>query len=131
MSQGKEFGLTRIGQIAVSVRDIGSAVAFYRDTLGMKLMFEAPPQMAFFDCGPVRLMLAAPEKSEHNHPASILYYAVDDIEGAHETLSARGVRFEGSPHRVHRAPDHELWLAFMRDMDDNLLALMSQKPLKA
>ena len=117
--------LAQIGQIAVNVRDLPRAVAFYRDTLGMRLLFEIPTA-AFFDCGGVRLMLGTPERPEFDHPASILYYRVEDLRGAYETLRAQGVRFEDEPHFIARMPDHELWMAFFRDSEENLLALMAE-----
>jgi len=119
------FGLSEIGQIAISVRDLKQATAFCRDSLGMKLLFEVP-NMSFFDCGGVRLMLSTAEKPEFDHPASVLYFRVPDIEAAYQTLVARGVRFEDKPHLVARMPDHELWMSFFRDMDNNLFALMSE-----
>ncbi len=123
--QPAPIGLSEIGQIAITVRDLKQATAFYRDTLGIRLLFEVP-NMAFFDCGGVRLMLSTAEKPEFDHPASILYFRVPDIQAAYETLVARGVRFEDKPHLVARMPDHELWMAFFRDMDNNLFALMSE-----
>lgn len=120
-----EFGLSSIGQIAVTVRDVKQAAAFYRDVLGMKWLFDAP-NMAFFACGGVRLMLTTAEKPEFDHPASILYFRVPDIHAAHNTLAARGVKFEDKPHRVARMPDHELWMNFFRDPENNLLGLMSE-----
>ena len=126
MGTGKPFpGLSSIGQIAVIVHDLGKAVAFYRDTLGMKFLFEVP-RMAFFDCGGIRLMLGLPETPELDHPASILYYKVDDIQAAHQALVSRGVRFVTEPALVARMPDHELWLAEFKDIDGNVLALMSE-----
>ena len=119
------FGLTRIGQISINVHDVKRATAFYRDVLGLKFLFEAP-NLAFFDCGGVRLMLGPPEKPEFDHPGSILYYRVEDIQAAYDVLRSRGVQFEGEPHLVARMPDHELWMAFLRDLDHNLLALMSE-----
>jgi catechol 2,3-dioxygenase-like lactoylglutathione lyase family enzyme len=118
-------GLSRIGQIAIVVHDLAKALAFYRDVLGMKFLFEVPG-MAFFDCGGVRLMLGLAPRAELDHPASILYYKVDDIQAAYEALKARGVTFVGVPHLLARMPDHELWLAEFRDMEDNFLALMSE-----
>ena len=118
-------GLSRIGQIAVNVHDLPKAVAFYRDTLGMKFLFEAP-NLAFFDCGGVRLMLGLPDRPEFDHPGSIIYYLVEDIENAYRTLSSRGVRFETKPNLIARMPDHELWMASFRDVDGNLLELMSE-----
>jgi methylmalonyl-CoA/ethylmalonyl-CoA epimerase len=119
------FGLSQIGQIAINVHDTARAVAFYRDQLGMKLLFTAG-QLAFFDCGDIRLMLTQPEKPEFDHPASILYFKVPDIQQAHAALSERSVKFEDAPHLIARMPDHELWMAFFRDSENNLLALMSE-----
>jgi methylmalonyl-CoA/ethylmalonyl-CoA epimerase len=123
-SDGGDVGLRRVGQIAVIVRDVERAVAFYRDTLGLKLLFQAPPGLAFFECGGVRLMLGRAEGTEAG--TSIIYYAVDDIQRAHDVLAARGVRFVGQPHIVARMPDHDLWLAEFRDSEDNALALMCE-----
>jgi catechol 2,3-dioxygenase-like lactoylglutathione lyase family enzyme len=125
-NEASGFGLSQIGQIAVSVKDVDSAVAFYRDVLGLKLLFQAPPGLAFFDCGGVRLMLARPEKPEFDHPASTLYFKVADIQEAAATLKARGVRFEEEPHLIAKMPDHDLWMAFFRDGERNLLGLMSE-----
>jgi len=124
--QNQEIGLSRIGQIAVVVRDLARATAFYRDTLRMRFLFEAPG-LAFFDCGGIRLMLSPPEKAEFDHPGSILYFTVDAIEETARTLKDRGVSFEQEPHLVARMPTHDLWLAFFRDSEGNLLALMSEK----
>jgi methylmalonyl-CoA/ethylmalonyl-CoA epimerase len=125
MTTESRFGLDRIGQIAVNVKDLDRAAAFYRDVLGMRPLFQAP-RLAFFDCGGIRLMLSPPEKPEFDHPGSILYYKVDDIQAAHTALRGRGVRFEGEPHVVAQLPAHDLWMAFCRDSEDNLLALMSE-----
>jgi methylmalonyl-CoA/ethylmalonyl-CoA epimerase len=120
------FGLAQIGQIAVPVRDVARAVAFYRDVLGMRFLFQAPPGLAFFDCAGVRLMLDAPARAQSNNPSSVIYYKVPDLDRAFETLQARGVAFEAKPHLIAKLPDHELWMAFFRDPDENLLALMSE-----
>lgn len=125
-SSAANFGLSRIGQVAVPVNDIERAIAFYRDILGMRFLFQAPPGLGFFDCAGVRLMLDAPAKAQAENYSSILYYAVPDIQAAFDTLSARGVRFEAKPHLIAKLPDHELWMAFFRDPDENLLALMSE-----
>jgi len=127
MTTSTDFaGLSQIGQIAINVQDVERATAFYRDTLGMRFLF-AFPGLAFFDCGGVRLMLSRAEDPKLDHPASILYYRVADIEAAHQALAARGVRFEREPHLVARMPDHELWLAEFNDSEDNVLALMAEK----
>ena len=120
--------LSRIGQIFVNVHDLDRAIAFYRDTLGMTFLFQAPPNMAFFDCGGIRLMLGVADRPELDHPASIIYYKVDDIERVYETLKARGVDFVVKPHLVAPMPTYDLWLADFRDSENNLLALMSEVP---
>ncbi len=120
-------GIARIGQIAITVRDLERATAFYRDVLELPLLFTVPG-MAFFDCGGVRLMLGAAESGGHQHPASIIYYVVDDIHHGAALLTSRGARAERAPHLVASMPDHDLWMAFFRDMDDNLLALMAEVP---
>jgi methylmalonyl-CoA/ethylmalonyl-CoA epimerase len=121
--------ITRIGQLAMTVGDLPRAVAFYRDVLGLRFLFEAPPAMAFFDCGGVRLMLALPEREgavAGQEYASIVYYMVDEIQAAARTLEARGVVFEQAPHVVARLPQADLWMAFLRDPDGHLLAIMSE-----
>ena len=124
-SETESFGLGKIGQIAVPVTDIDRAVAFYRDVLGMKFLFQSPPGLGFFDCGGVRLMLNAPAGAQAGQ-GGVIYYQVPDLQAAFETLTARGVVFEAKPHLIARMPDHELWMAFFRDPDRNLLALMSE-----
>jgi methylmalonyl-CoA/ethylmalonyl-CoA epimerase len=121
------FGLSSIGQIAVPVLDVDRAIAFYRDVLGMRFLFKAPPGLGFFDCGGVRLLLDEPaRKAQPAAGASVIYYKVADIESAFAALSARGVAFEAKPHLIAKLPEHHLWMAFFRDPDGNLLALMSE-----
>lgn len=123
------IAISRLGQVAINVRDVERATAFYRDTLALHFLFAAGG-MAFFDCGGVRLMLARGEQPEHQHPSSVLYFTVADINAAHRRLCEIGVRFEGVPHLIAPMPDHDLWMAFFRDSEDNLMALMSEVPRK-
>src|SRR5579884_3752117 len=117
--------LARIAQIAVNAHDVDRATAFYRDVLGLRHLFRAG-QLSFFDCGGVRLMLDRAEKPEFDHPSSILYFRVSDIQRTKSRLAAGGVRFEDEPHVIARMPDHDLWMTFFRDSEGNLLALMSE-----
>ncbi|MEO8436703.1 MAG: VOC family protein [Pyrinomonadaceae bacterium] len=121
-------GLSQIGQIFINVQDVERAVKFYRDTLGIKFLFQAPPNLAFFDCGGIRLMMGIADKPELNHPASIIYYKVADIQATHQTLKSQGVDFISEPHLVAKMPDHDLWLADFRDSEENVLVLMSEVP---
>lgn len=118
-------GVDDVGQIAIPVTDVERATAFYRDVLGMRFLFSAPPGLAFFDCGGVRLMLDGPAAAQAGR-ASIVYYRVPDLDEACAALHARGVALEAEPHLIAKLPDHELWMAFLRDPDQNLLALMSE-----
>jgi methylmalonyl-CoA/ethylmalonyl-CoA epimerase len=123
----KEISLGKIAQIAVIVHDLERATEFYRDKLGMKFLFSVAPKMAFFDCDGIRLMLGIPERPDLDHPSSILYFKVDDIDAAYETLSKRGVPFETKPALIASMQTYDLWLAEFRDLDNNVLALMSEK----
>jgi len=119
--------LGAIGQIAMAVKEVDRAVAFYRDALGLRLLFQAPPGLAFFDCAGTRLMLEVPPDKEFEHPGSVLYFTVDDIHGAYADLTGRGVEFRDAPHLVAKMPDHELWMTFFADGEGNTLALMHEK----
>src|SRR3981189_2061846 len=120
------IGISRIGQIAINAHDVERAAAFYQDKLGLKLLFKVPPGLAFFDCGGVRLMLSPAEKPEFDHPSSVLYFAVPDIQTAYGKLKDSAVHSEDEPHLIARMPSHDLWMTFFRDSEGNLLALMSE-----
>jgi methylmalonyl-CoA/ethylmalonyl-CoA epimerase len=121
-----EFGLSQIGQIALTISEIDPAIAFYRDKLGLKFLFQAG-NLGFFDCGGIRLMLTPAERPGESY-SSILYFKVADLAQAHTEMVARGVAFESEPHLIARMPDHDLWMASFRDPDRNLLELMSELP---
>lgn len=121
--------ITAIQQIAVNVKDVERARAFYRDKLGIRHLFDGGPALAFFDCGGVRLMVGIPEK-EFAHPGSILYFRVADVTEAHRELRARGVKFRDEPHVVARLPDREIWMAFFEDGEGNTLAITAEPALK-
>lgn len=119
--------LTGIGQIAVRATDLPRAKAFYRDGLGLQFLFEAP-NLLFFQCGSVWLMLGAGEDAEFDHASSVLYFDVADIEEAHRTMSARGVHFRDQPHVVHKTSDRALWMSFLDDSEGNVFAIRCWKP---
>ncbi len=128
MASDSDFGLSTITQIAVTVKDIERATEFYRDQLGMKYLFSAPPNLAFFDCAGIRLMLSPPARPEFDHPSSIIYFNVDDLKSACKTLEERGVPIEEGPNFVADMGTYDLWLASFRDSENNVLALMSSVP---
>lgn len=123
---GTSFGLSQIGQIAVPVTDLTRAVTFYREVLGMPFLFQASPGLAFFDCAGVRLLLDAAVEAPTERYSSIIYYRVADIQEAYQVLQERGVNFEQAPQVIAEMDDYDLWMAFFRDPDANLLALMCE-----
>lgn len=120
-----EFTLSRIGQIALTVNEVDRSINFYRDILGIKMLFRAG-NLAFFDCAGIRLMLSPPEGEFEPRASSVIYFRVRDINEAYETLVARRVSFIDKPHLITKMPDHELWMAFFKDPDGNVLALMAE-----
>jgi methylmalonyl-CoA/ethylmalonyl-CoA epimerase len=125
MTTATRVGISSIGQIAINIKDLDRATEFYRDLMGLPLLFSTG-KLTFFDCGGVRLMLSAPEKPEFDHPSSIIYFAVPDIKVAHQQMLGGGARFEDEPHLIAKMPDHDLWMTFFRDTEGNFLALMSE-----
>ena len=116
-----------IGQIALTVSDVPRSVQFYRDAVGLPLLFQAPPGLAFFDAGGIRLMLSPPEGDFRPGSSSVIYFRINGIEGTHWSLASRGVTFVDDPHLIAKMPDHELWMCFFKDPDGHTLALMEEK----
>ncbi len=125
MAGRTRVNLSSIGQIAVPVSDIARATAFYRDVLGMPFLFSTG-NLSFFDCNGVRLMLDVPEARRFEHPASIIYYRVDDLQSVSARLKGLDVSVVGEPALVASMPDHDLWMAFFEDTEQNVFALMSE-----
>ncbi len=115
-----------VGQLLIPVDDFEGSVAFYRDVLGLSFLFAAPPQVAFFMCGGIRLLVGAVPPGQKAQRGSTIYFRVKDIAPVFSTLSGKGVQFLANPHVVNRTPKSELWLAEFRDPDGNQLALMSE-----
>jgi methylmalonyl-CoA/ethylmalonyl-CoA epimerase len=120
-------GLGPIAQIALHVSDADRAERFYRDTLGLRLLFRFG-ELVFFDCAGVRLMLeGGHEPRGPGHAAFCIYLRTDRLDAEVARLKSAGVYFEREPQMVARMPDHELWLAFFRDPDNNLLSLLDER----
>lgn len=115
-----------VAQLLIPVQDVEQGIAFYRDVLGLPFLFAAPPQMAFFQCGGVRLLVGVMPQGEAAQRGATIYFKVADIHAVFTTLKAAGVLFRAEPHVVHRTPQYELWLAEFSDPDGNQLALMSE-----
>jgi predicted enzyme related to lactoylglutathione lyase len=120
-----------VAQLLLPVDDFERGVAFYRDVLGFPFLFAAPPQMAFFMCGGVRLLVGVVPAGQKAQRGSAIYFKVKDISGVHASLKEKGVHFLAAPHVVNRTPKSELWLAEFSDPDGNQLALMSEVATQA
>ena len=118
---------THLAQVAIPVRDLDRARAFYGSTLGLTHLFDAPPGLSFFRCGETRLMLSQPEGPE-TAAASILYYAVPNAREAQAELAAAGAIFNEEARCIARVGDKDVWLAVTRDSEGNLLGMMSEEP---
>lgn len=115
-----------VGQLLIPITDFERGTAWYRDTLGLRFLFSAPPQMSFFQAGTVRLLVGVPEDKQVPQRGSMIYFKVEDIHAVHAALNSRGVKFFAAPHLVHSTPTYELWLTEFRDPDGNQLALMGE-----
>ena len=119
--------ISGIGQIAITVSDVSKALEFYRDALGLGFLFSPNAQLAFLSAGDLRIMLTTPQGAGVPGANSILYFKTSNIEEAHAAIVGRGVTNERDPKLAAKMPDHELWLAFVRDPDGNLVGLMEEK----
>ena len=119
----------KIGQIAIAISNIEKSVQFYRDILGLELLFEVPTGLAFFNCGGTRLMLTTLQGKEEDHHTSVIYYQVADIQATTDLLKSKDVAFEREPQFAAKMEDHDLWIGFLRDPDNNLVGIMAEVPL--
>jgi methylmalonyl-CoA/ethylmalonyl-CoA epimerase len=120
--------IRRLGQVAVRVHDMRRAVAFYRDVLGLPFVW-GNGRLSFFRLGDVRIMLDLPEEPSFDHPPSILYFDVADIEAAAAELTARGVTFHSRPQHIGDLGRTAVWMAFFEDSEGNVMALQCEKPI--
>lgn len=119
-------GVGTLGQVALSVADLDAAVEFYGEKLGLRLIGRFPPGLAFFDCGNTRLMITAAEQGGQTRNSTV-YFNVAEIQSGYDDLRSRGVVFEGEPQAVHVAGDYSLWMAFFRDPEGNIMAIMDER----
>ena len=122
-------GITGVAQVALSVRDLEKAVAFYRDVLGLAFLFAAPPSLAFLQCGPTRVMLSGDPQAKPPAGGPILYYAVTDIQAAFASITAKGAPIKEAPKAIARVGGREVWLGFTEDPDGHPVGLMSEVPV--
>ncbi|HEX7063505.1 MAG TPA: VOC family protein [Bacillales bacterium] len=125
----RHLNIQKVGQVSVPVHDLGKAVQFYQEVLELPFLFEAP-NMAFFECNGLRLLLSIPENDQFDHPSSTLYFQVEDIQRSFELLTERGTAVLGKPHKIAEMDGMETWMAFFKDPDENIHALTSEVPTK-
>lgn len=119
--------LSEIRQIAITVSDVGTALPFYRDVLGLTFLFSPAPNLAFLAAGGIRIMLSTPQGAGTVGHNSILYFTATDIAATHAAIVGRGAKNERTPQLAAKMPDHELWTGFVRDPDGNFIGLMEEK----
>src|SRR5207249_11355525 len=127
MTMNTQHQLSDIRQISITVSNVTTALPFYRDVLGLTFLFSPAPTLAFLAAGSVRIMLSTPQGAGTIGHNSILYFKVTDIAATHAAIVARGAMNERAPQLAAKMPDHELWTAFVRDPDGNLVGLMEEK----
>lgn len=119
--------LATIRQVAITVSDVAKALDFYHDLLGLNLLFQAGPNLAFLDADGIRIMLTTPQGAGAVGANSILYFRADNIETVHRMLVEAGAQIERAPALAAKLPDHDLWTGFLRDPDGNIVGLMEEK----
>jgi predicted enzyme related to lactoylglutathione lyase len=117
--------IQKIGQIGLPIKDLERAISFYKDLVGLQLLFNTD-SMAFFDCNGIRLLLSLPEKEEFAHSSSVIYFQVEDIKEKYEELKTKDVLFIDEPHIVAKMGQTETWMTFFKDSEENIHALMSE-----
>ena len=117
-----------IGQIAIAITDVKRSIEFYQNVLGLQLLFEALPNLAFFQCGETRLMLTTLQGDQKDHHTSVIYYKVSDIKGTFRLLKENDCNVIREPQLTAKMPDHDLWMGFIRDPDNNLIGIMAELP---
>ena len=117
--------IQEVGQIGVPVKDLARAIDFYKEKMGLPLLFNTD-SMAFFECNNLRLLLSLPEKEEYAYSSSVIYFQVEDIKKTYDDLISQGVSFIDEPHVVAKMGQTETWMTFFKDSEGNTHALMCE-----
>ncbi|KOP79806.1 glyoxalase [Lysinibacillus sp. FJAT-14745] len=117
--------IQKVGQIGIPVKELDRAIHFYKEKLGLSLLFNTD-SMAFFDCNGLRLLLSLPEKDEFIYSSSIIYFQVENMSKTYEDLVNKNVTFIDEPHVVAKMGQTETWMVFFKDTEDNTHAFMSE-----
>ncbi len=122
----EELKIDSIYQVLVNVKDLDGAMDFYGGKLGMKFVGKFPPGLAFYNLCGVQLMVSA-IPGESSGPNNPIYFKVPDIQEVFESLKAKGVEFTHEPHVLHSTDNYELWMAFFKDHEGNLMAIADER----
>lgn len=122
--------VTGVHQLTVPCKNLARATAFYRDAVRLPFLFEAPPGLAFFQCGATRLMLTRGPEEKLDPLNSVIYFGTDDIEGATKAVVAHGAKLEAAPHAIAKLPGREVWLSHWMDPEGNMMSFMQEKSLR-
>lgn len=116
-----------LGQVALVFRDVAAAKRFYVDAIGLTPLFDAGPNLSFLAAGSLRFMLTVPSPQADAGRNSILYFKTDSAQQAYDRSLAAGASAERAPALTAKLPDHELWIAFVRDPEGNLVGWMEER----
>ncbi|MGM9987921.1 MAG: VOC family protein [Bacillaceae bacterium] len=117
--------IKKIKQVGVPIKNLERAIIFYRDVLGINLLFNTN-NMAFFECDGLRLLLSLPEKDTFEYASSVIYFQVENIITAYEEYSQKGILFIDKPHVIAKMNNIETWMVFFKDTEENTHALISE-----
>ncbi|MBC3766149.1 VOC family protein [Neptunicella marina] len=116
-----------LGQLAITVSDVNTALEFYRDILGLTFLFTPADNLAFLQSGSTRIMLSTPQGAGEVGKNSVIYFNTTDVQKTYQQALDKGATAERAPQMTARLPDHELWIGFIKDPDGNLIGLMQEK----
>jgi catechol 2,3-dioxygenase-like lactoylglutathione lyase family enzyme len=115
--------LSGIAQIALASADPPALVRFYRDALGLPVLFEASG-MTFFQSGATRLMIGAVQPGQGIGGDAVIYFEPRDWSAAEAKLEEAGIAFTHPAQVVQQAPGRELALRPFKDPEGHQLALL-------
>jgi methylmalonyl-CoA/ethylmalonyl-CoA epimerase len=110
-------------QVGLTCRDLDRSRTFYRDTLGLPLLFEVG-NMLFFQLPGLRLMVGTAGRPDQPIGGSIIYFDAPDVDEVAANLEAKGVRFTGPTQTLQRTATGDLRLRTFYDPDGNAIGLL-------
>lgn len=112
----------RVSHVILRVADMTTAVAFYRDRVGLAVLMESEA-FAFLDGGGIRIALNAVADAPADSSLTEIVFEVDDLHATHAELVERGVGFEVEPRVVMSDGSRSLLATHFRDPDGHLVSI--------